>query len=201
MAQLRDGSSGPPVRGRPRDPGIDAAILEATIKLLAASGVDGTSMEKVAGASGVSKVTIYARFGNKTQLIGAALAHLQIGDVPEVTGDTEDDLVALLKTMRREYVEVGGMSIIGTCLITEATSSEFLEIVRSSTLWPRRTRFAEVLQAAVNRGELSPRADVQQAVSQLIGSFYADHLAGREMGNDWDRSVVRAVLAGLRTAV
>ena len=102
--------------------------------------------------------------------------------------------------MRREYAEVGGMSIIGTCLINEAASAEFLQTLRSSTLWPRRTSFADVLQKAVDRGELPDSVDVQQAISQLIGSFYADYLAGRDMGENWDRSVVRAVLAGLRPA-
>jgi AcrR family transcriptional regulator len=185
-------------RGRPRDPGIDAAILDATIRLLASSGVDGTSIEKVASEAGTSKVTIYTRFSSKSELIGAALAHLQIGDLPEPTGDTEDDLVALLVAMRRQYADVGGMSIVGTCLTSEARSSEFLEIVRASTLWPRRAAFGRILRRAVETGELRADVDVERAISMIIGSFYADHLAGREMDADWDRAVIRSVLAGLR---
>jgi AcrR family transcriptional regulator len=195
-ARRRKGASTAP--GRPRDPSIDIAVLDATIRLLAESGVDGTSMEKVAAEAGVSKVTLYTRFSSKSELIGAALSHLQIGDLPALTGDVEDDLVALLVAMRREYADVGGMSIVGTCLITESRSAEFLEIVRKSTLWPRRLTFASVLQRAVDDGALVSETDVQGVVSMLIGSFYADHLAGRPMGDGWERSVVRMALAGLR---
>lgn len=196
-ARERGGSVGGS-RGRPRDPAIDAAILDATIRLLASSGVEGTSIDKVASEAGTSKVTIYTRFASKSELIGAALARLQIGDLPEPTDDTEDDLVGLLAAMRRQYAEVGGMSIVGTCLTSEARSSEFLEIVRASTLWPRRATFAGVLRRAIEAGELREDTDVERAISMIIGSFYADYLAGREMNAGWDRSVIRAVLEGLR---
>lgn len=45
-------------RGRPRDPAVEQAILEAAIKTLAVEGIDGTSMDKVAAEAGTSKVTI-----------------------------------------------------------------------------------------------------------------------------------------------
>jgi AcrR family transcriptional regulator len=187
-----------PSRGRPRDPAIDSAVLDATIRLLADVGVDGTSMEKVAAAAGVSKVTVYARFSSKSELIGAALAHLRIGDIPTLTGDVEDDLVALMVAMRHGHALAGGMSIVGTCLTTEARSTEFLEIVRRSTLWPRRNAFARVLQEAIDVATLKADTDVQGTVSMLIGSFYADYLAGRPMNKGWERTVVRQVLAGIR---
>ena len=185
-------------RGRPRDSAIDTAVLDATIRLLAEAGVDGTSMEKVAAAAGVSRVTVYARFSSKSQLIGAALAHLRIGDIPALTGDVEDDLVALMVAMRHGHERVGGMSIVGTCLTAEARSTELLEIARRSTLWPRRTAFAHVLQKAIDDAALKADTDVQGTVSMLIGCYYADYLAGRPMDDGWDRNVVRQVLAGVR---
>jgi AcrR family transcriptional regulator len=186
-------------RGRPRDPAIDTALLKATLRVLATSGIAATSMDRVAAEAGVSKVTLYARYRSKSELIGAALEHLQIGDLPDLTGDLEDDLVALLAAMRRQYVKVDGMNIVGTCLTAEGHEAGYLDTVRTSTLWPRRTTFSRVLERGIARGELDPETDVQLTISLLIGAFYADYLAGRPMAEDWDCGVVRAVLAGLRT--
>jgi AcrR family transcriptional regulator len=184
-------------RGRPRDRSKDAAVLDATVRLLATEGVAGTSMDKVATAAGVSKVTVYTRWAGKNELIGAALAHLRLGRVPEPVGDVRADLVALLEAMREQYVEVGAMSILGTCLADG--SGELLGIVREATLLPRRALFAAVLRAGVERGELPAGLDVEAATSLVVGTLYADHLAGRDTtAPDWPAAVVDLALSGLR---
>lgn len=184
-------------RGRAKDPAIDIAVLEATIKVLALEGVAGTSMDRVAAEAGVSKVTVYSRYPGKSALIGAALTHLQVDHVPELTGDTTADLVALLGEMRRQYDEVGGMSIVGTCLAAEPRSGELLALIRESTLLPRRAYFARVLRAGVERGDLRQDLDVERATSLIVGVLYADHLAGIPGGPDWAASVVGDALRGL----
>jgi AcrR family transcriptional regulator len=184
-------------RGRVKDPAIDIAVLEATIKVLALEGVAGTSMDRVAAEAGVSKVTVYSRYPGKSALIGAALTHLQVDHVPELTGDTTADLVALLGEMRRQYDEVGGMSIVGTCLAAEPRSGELLALIRESTLLPRRAYFARVLRAGVERGDLRQDLDVERATSLIVGVLYADHLAGIPGGPDWAASVVGDALRGL----
>ncbi|GAA4925564.1 TetR family transcriptional regulator [Actinomycetospora succinea] len=186
-------------RGRPRDRSKDAAVLDATVRLLASEGVARTSMDRVATAAGVSKVTVYTRWATKNDLIGAALAHLRLGRVPEPVGVVRDDLVALLEAMREQYVEVGAMSILGTCLADEPGSGELLGIVREATLLPRRALFAAVLEAGVRRGELRADLDVEAATSLVVGTLYADHLAGRDTtAPDWPGAVVDLALTGLR---
>lgn len=184
-------------RGRVRDPAIDTAVLEAAIKILAIEGVAGTSMDRVAAEAGVSKVTVYTRYPSKAALIGAALTHLQVDHVPKPTGEIRTDLVALLAAMRRQYDEVGGMSIVGSCLAAEPRSGELLDLIRRSTLLPRREHFARVLRAAVERGDLRGDLDVERATSMLVGVLYADHLAGVPAGSDWATSVVDDVLQGI----
>ena len=58
-------------------------MLDATVRLLATEGVARTSMDRVAAAAGVSKVTVYSRWAGKNELIGAALPLLRLGRVPE----------------------------------------------------------------------------------------------------------------------
>jgi AcrR family transcriptional regulator len=184
-------------RGRVRDPAVEVAVLEAAITILALEGVAGTSMDRVAAEAGVSKVTVYTRYPSKSALIGAALTHLQVDHVPEPTGAARTDLAALLGAMRRQYDEVGGMSIIGSCLAAEPRSRELLDLIRASTLLPRRRQFARVLRAGVDRGELRADLDVERATSMLVGVLYADHLAGVPADPGWATSVVDDVLRGI----
>jgi TetR/AcrR family transcriptional repressor of mexJK operon len=50
-----------------------ASILEAAMSLFPARGYDGASMEAIAQAAGVSKLTVYSHFADKEALFGAAV--------------------------------------------------------------------------------------------------------------------------------
>ena len=63
-------------RGRPRSPEAEQAILNATLRMLGAKGVAGTTIEGVAADAGVGKTTIYRRWPTKTDLILAAISDL-----------------------------------------------------------------------------------------------------------------------------
>src|SRR5690606_41652353 len=59
--------------GRPKDMAKRAAILESGTSLFVENGYEGTSMEAVAAAAGVSKLTVYSHFGSKQGLFVAAV--------------------------------------------------------------------------------------------------------------------------------
>ncbi|WP_141631619.1 helix-turn-helix domain-containing protein, partial [Mycobacterium avium] len=48
--------------GRPRDPRIDAAVLRATVELLAETGYPGLLVSAIAQRAGTSKPAIYRRW-------------------------------------------------------------------------------------------------------------------------------------------
>jgi TetR/AcrR family transcriptional regulator, mexJK operon transcriptional repressor len=58
-------------RGRPPDPRKHRAIARAATRLFLERGFAGTSMDAVARAAGVSKLTVYAHFGDKDALFQA----------------------------------------------------------------------------------------------------------------------------------
>lgn len=91
------------------------------------------------------------------------------------------------------------MSILGSCLVAEPQSAELLDLIRRSTLLPRRQHFAQVLRAGIERGELRADLDVERAISMLVGVLYADHLAGITGRQDWAQTVVDDVLRGIGT--
>lgn len=59
--------------GRPKDLEKRAAILEAAKALFPARGYDGTSMDAIAQAAGVSKLTVYSHFQDKDTLFVEAV--------------------------------------------------------------------------------------------------------------------------------
>jgi len=59
--------------GRPKDMEKRAAILDAAMALFPARGYDGASVEAIAQAAGVSKLTVYSHFADKEALFGAAV--------------------------------------------------------------------------------------------------------------------------------
>ncbi len=155
-------------------------------------------MDQVATAAGVSKMTVYSRWRRKEDLVGAALAHLRLAELPPVTGDLRTDLVAVLDTMRRQYVDVRGMTIIGSCLVDEATDGELLRIVRESTILPRREQCTNVLRRGIAAGQVAADCDVEAVVSLMFGALYADHLAGRGWADPaWPARVVDLILPSI----
>lgn len=54
--------------GRPRDPAKYGAIIEAARAAFFARGFQAATIEDIAQAAGVSKVTVYSRFGDKETL-------------------------------------------------------------------------------------------------------------------------------------
>jgi TetR/AcrR family transcriptional repressor of mexJK operon len=59
--------------GRPKDPEKRAAILAAAQSLFPSKGYDAVSMDAIAQAAGVSKLTLYSHFTDKDTLFGAAV--------------------------------------------------------------------------------------------------------------------------------
>src|SRR5262249_33286202 len=84
---------------RTRSTHAHGQVLDAALKLFAERGIDATSMDAIAEASGVSKATIYKHWSDKDELCLEALAYLHGGDQPCPvfdSGDVRADLIALL---------------------------------------------------------------------------------------------------------
>lgn len=62
-----------PTVGRPKDPAKRAAVLDAALSLFSGQGFDGASMDQIAQAAGVSKLTVYSHFGDKEGLLSAVV--------------------------------------------------------------------------------------------------------------------------------
>lgn len=93
----------PAVRGRPRSNRKRREIMQAAIELFTRNGFDGTSVDDVASAAGVSKQTVYSHYGSKENLFGLAISTRcrQSGIDPEDLDLSEPPELALPKIARQ----------------------------------------------------------------------------------------------------
>lgn len=83
--------------GRPRDPRIDAAVLRATVELLAESGYPGLLVSAIAERAGTSKPAIYRRWASKAHLVHEAVFPIGAGTAIPDTGSTSDGLREMVR--------------------------------------------------------------------------------------------------------
>ncbi|MFJ4429717.1 TetR/AcrR family transcriptional regulator [Pseudomonas sp. NPDC089395] len=70
--------------GRPKDLAKREAILEAAKTLFLSLGYANTSMDAVAAAAGVSKLTVYSHFNDKQTLFGSAVMATCQNQLPDL---------------------------------------------------------------------------------------------------------------------
>ncbi|CAN5318559.1 TetR/AcrR family transcriptional regulator [soil metagenome] len=181
-------------RGRPRDPGRDEAIIDATIDLLVRDGYDRLSMEGVAGEAGVGKATIYRRWSSKAELVIDAMATLKPAlesiDSGSLDGDLELMIIASCSphTQRLQQVMVSICSAL-------PREPELLEAFQTRFTEPRIARITDMLVRARHRGELGPDVDVAMAAS-LVPSLMLQRalMTGKPGGRAYAEQVVGSVL-------
>lgn len=79
--------------GRPRDPGVDAGILDAVQDLLIEHGYAGTTIGAVAERARCGRSAIYRRWETKAELVVAAVGALQVTAAVPDTGTLRGDLL------------------------------------------------------------------------------------------------------------
>jgi TetR/AcrR family transcriptional repressor of mexJK operon len=88
MSEQPSSSNGP---GRPKDLAKRQAILDAAQVLFLHSGYEGTSMDTIASAAGVSKLTLYSHFSDKEGLYVAAIKAACEAQLPPLMFDQTAD--------------------------------------------------------------------------------------------------------------
>ncbi|MEZ5411581.1 MAG: TetR/AcrR family transcriptional regulator [Acidimicrobiales bacterium] len=174
----------PKAVGRPRDPDIDAAVLAAARRHLAAGGYDAMSVVAVAEEAGTTRQAVYRRWPTKADLATAAIASLsQAGQRPD-TDDPYADLVAELTAFLAGVTRPNGISLIGS-MLQESTDPDLLTLYRDRVVSPRRRRLRHILERAAAQGLLAADADLDSAVAACTGILYALHLTGQRVPRSW----------------
>lgn len=181
-------------RGRPRREGLDRAILDATVTEIARVGYARMSLEVVARRAATTKPTIYARFHSKGDLAIAALESLRLRTPRHRSGDLRADLIDELALFRNGAVRANGMTLLAAVLVEQHDNPDLLKQFRKSVIEPRRHNLRAILIDGQTSGQLDPDADIELAITMLIGSLYAAYTAGTPTRRDWPQKVVDAWL-------
>jgi AcrR family transcriptional regulator len=173
---------------RTLDAGIDDALADATLSLLAQRGFAAMTIEDVAREAGVGKPAIYRRHKDKAALVvavvGRQLAEL---DVPDL-GDTREELWT---AMTRGFPADGPayVRLIGGLIAEEERHPELIAAFREHLLLPRRATVIGLVERGQARGDIRSDIDAEYAVDFLAGPLLARVFAGRDTGPRWRRSV------------
>ena len=190
----------PAKRGRPRDASVDESVLQVTLAELASVGYQRMSIDGIAARAGFSKPTIYRRWPNKPSLAISAIAELVAAEPPELTGDPLTDVVAQLQAVHDNLERSGSVPLLGTLLAECERHPQFIEVYRERLMRPRRARLHAILEAARDRGELRPDADLEAATLMLVSIILGKYMAGEGPAPGWLTPAVRLVLDGLAPA-
>lgn len=173
--------------GRPKDLEKRAAILQAAKRLFTTQGFDGTSMDAIAAAAGVSKLTVYSHYQDKERLFVAAVECVCQEQMP-----AEIFMADLKGPIRRQLLT------IARAFFALITSSEAISVHRTivanaqqspklgKLFWeagPKRTQdsFEAFLRAEVEGGKLDI-PDTHRATMQFFCLLKGECHARMEFG-------------------
>lgn len=175
----------PRAPGRPKDADKHAAILEAAKQLFVQNGYEGTSMDQIASAAGVSKLTLYSHFGDKEHLFIAAVHAFCAQGVPDAVFQPAPG-----QSLRDHLLQVG-RTFVAMILSPEALAGHRVlcspQVVQSNlpeAFWaagPQRIQaaFTDLLDRCVAQDMLDI-PDTALAASQLI-TLLKGELHSREL--------------------
>lgn len=159
--------------GRPRDEDATAAILTATLRLLAAQGYDGTSTADVAAAARASKATVYRRWPSKVALVAEAIQQglREAHEAPVLTGDVRADLAEALAAKMRALSD-GPLGGAIRAVISHAAHEPELSEAMAMILAGAREHGAlrPLVEEARRQRLVAPDADVGLLLDLLLGA-------------------------------
>ena len=173
-----------PGRGRPRSTTADLAIVSATIEMLLEDGYEGITMAGVAQRAGVSTATLYRRYESKIDLVVGCITTLKDEfEQPYDTGSLAGDLRALADDGCVAFNSDNGRLIKG--LIGEVQRNpELADAMRQRMIARRTGKARRVIDAAVERGEITRPVDPDLALEMIIGPFIYRALVTGESFDD-----------------
>lgn len=148
------------------------SILRAALDVFIESGVEGSSIERIARAAGVGKLTVYRRWDSKENLLADAIEAAR-GDVPEAA----DDSVPVAELLERALPEQAKLltderfqAMIGRILGSGISHPALLATYWEHYVLPRRRVTLALLQRAQKEGLLAFDADIDVLLDMMVGA-------------------------------
>jgi len=181
--------------GRPRDPRLDAAIVDATVALLEEGGYGGLTLTAVAERAGTTTAAIYRRWGSKAELVTQAVFRTAGDDVVADTGDLAADLATMVRWSVDKLCRPVALAALAG-LLTESRSER---AARAADVALAGHRVAERLERAKRAGEIRPDVETGVLVAVISGPVLQAALGGGadQIDDGWVGDLVKVVLDGI----
>lgn len=184
--------------GRPRDPRIDAAVLGATVELLAETGYPGLLVSAIAQRAGTSKPAIYRRWPSKAHLVHEAVFPIGAATAIPDTGSLREDLHEIVRRT---------LDVLTTPAARAALPGLVGEMAADPTLHAALLeRFADLiggglahlLEQAADCGELRPGVTAAELAEAVAGMTLIGLLTRpTELDDRWIDRTTTLLLEGI----
>jgi AcrR family transcriptional regulator len=186
--------------GRPRDPRIVGAVLEATVDLLGETGYADLSVDAIAKRAGTSKPAIYRRWPSKAHLVHEAVFPIGEATALPDTGTLAGDVRAMVRrsadVLTTPAARAGLTGLVGEMAADPTLHAALLE--RFSDILSRG--LTERLDSAVARGEARPDATAADLVEAVAGiTFFALLTHGTALDDAWVERTATLITRGIST--
>lgn len=153
-------------------------MLDAAQQLFSERGIDATSMDAIADASGVSKATIYKHWPDKDALCLEVMQRLHRPSSPAgvSSGDLRADLLAVLRQRPSPDHEEVRARLMPHLMAYAVSRPEFGRAWRARVLEPPRAQIAVLLERGIAAGQLPPSMDRELAMALLLGPLLYGHV-------------------------
>lgn len=185
-------------RGKPRDPAINVAILDAARELLREVGYAGLTMEAVAARAHVTKPTVYLRYPTK----GALIFEVLLGKTKTLkdadSGDLHTDLYSAYQAGVDEVAAPEARAALPILLAELSASPELARLVQNRVLGPEYQRVRTLLEQGQDRGEIRTDVDLGLIIDAFFGTALARAiLLGGQLDQDFVTALVDLLIHGM----
>ena len=158
--------------GRPRSESAALAVLDAAYRLTAEAGLKAATMQAIAAASGVSRMTIYKWWASRLHLLIDAYLRqatllLPISETEPPAEAIRTHAVHYLAALQGDLGRVQ-MAVLAECLAETGDSRSFVDRYLSV----RRALGVRVIRCGQRGGSITVQATAEMLYDQIYGTIF-----------------------------
>ena len=156
---------------RPRGPStrVTTDVLQATLALLVEGDHTRLTIDAIAERSGVHKTTLYRRWGGVSELVKAAIASVDMGELMfEDTGSLASDILSLSHRFA-EHFQNPEIMAINRLIVSNRRSDNPLAQWMDEYWAGRHKLYHRIVDHAMGRGEVVNADRFPVAVEMIVG--------------------------------
>ncbi|HEY7053747.1 MAG TPA: TetR/AcrR family transcriptional regulator [Mycobacterium sp.] len=184
--------------GRPRNPRIDAAVLDATAEMVGETGYAALSVDAIARRAATSKPAIYRRWPSKAHLVHEAVfpmdAATELPDTGSLAGDVREMVRRTVSVLTEPAARAALPGLVGEMagdLTLHAALLERFDVILSRGLTER-------LDDAAARGEVRPDVTAADLIEAVAGiAFLALLTRGAALDDAWVERTATLIMRGI----